>query len=349
MSREVILAFIDERKGEPMLEIGPLITPVLQKSNHNVYYADIKSKEEIYEQYKTYKSMDPPETLYERIMPIDYVVRDTYRDAVGHMRFSVVLSSHVIEHTTDLIGHLYELSEILTDDGLVVLFIPDKRYCFDHFREITPFRDAVDVYLKGEACCTARFVFEDCFNGYHFNNKNDPFLYWKNEISFNTVKEDDNGFTRARANYERSVNNGMVKGIHQWVFTDKSFLDIIRDCLRAKLIQFKLSYFSPTQPGEQEFHVILQKDLTILTNEAFRKQEVAKIAELAENLQSQGKEKDLQKLQIALQQKKQECDALSSRVHALENAFWWRATKPMRVLSTFVKRLLYRNTGGIKK
>ena len=179
LSREVLRKFCDERANEPILEIGPLISPFLEKERYNVYYSDIKNKDDIFAEYKEHTNLGTPEEIYNNIVSIDFVVKDTYTEAVGDMRFSVVFSSHVIEHVNDIIRHLLQLSEIITDNGYVALIIPDKRYCFDCFREVTPFRDALDIYLCDDNCSTARLVFDSVFE---LNLCNDAAKYWNNEV-----------------------------------------------------------------------------------------------------------------------------------------------------------------------
>ncbi len=147
MSREYLSRFIGARIAEPMLEIGPYMRPYITKDVFDVYYADIRTKEEIYEYYLTH-NLHGAQMPYELIADIDYVIRDTYESAVGGKRFALVFSSNVLEHVNDVIAHLIDLSRILCDDGYVVLAVPDKRYTFDRFRETTPFRDMLDVYLS---------------------------------------------------------------------------------------------------------------------------------------------------------------------------------------------------------
>ncbi len=54
-----------------------------------------------------------------------------------HSTFGVLIASHVIEHTTDFIDFLDAAEILLTLSGVVILAIPDKRYCFDYFRPLT--------------------------------------------------------------------------------------------------------------------------------------------------------------------------------------------------------------------
>ena len=163
MLRKIIRDFIDDKKEGPILEIGPLTTPFLSKDTYNVHYADIRDKDEIYNAYNlSYKGSG--EELYNKIVPIDFVIKNTYLNAVGEMKFLIVFSSHVIEHTHDLLGHLLDIGDILLENGYFVMLIPDKKNTFDRNREVTPFRDVLDVYLSiNKLQCTARFGFDFLF------------------------------------------------------------------------------------------------------------------------------------------------------------------------------------------
>ena len=245
------------------MEIGPLISSFLTKDKYNVFYSDIKSTDEIYSEYKNYRNLGTPEEIYRKLVPIDFVIKDTYKEAVGSRRFAVVFSSHVLEHVRDVILHLQDLCSILIDDGFLVMCIPDKRYTFDHFREVTPFRDMIDVYLSGNVNSTARLSFDHHFM---YHPCNDPLSYYKDEVSFSTNIENDNQYSQALEYYKLVRDNGQEFNSHNWVFTYTSFIGFLRDGLRAKLLPYTLYYSNPPQSGENEFVVILKKDLAILSD-----------------------------------------------------------------------------------
>jgi hypothetical protein len=49
-------------------------------------------------------------------------------------RYSYIVASHVIEHTTDLLGFLVESEKRPRPEGVLVLTVPDKRFAFDVLR-----------------------------------------------------------------------------------------------------------------------------------------------------------------------------------------------------------------------
>ena len=110
MSRQNLKKYLPLDK--PVMEIGPCSNPFLKKEEHDIYYADISNAKDIAEHYKHVPAYDMT-----KIVPIDYVVNRTYLEAVGEKRFHAVFSSHVVEHTSNIIKHLQEISQILVEGG----------------------------------------------------------------------------------------------------------------------------------------------------------------------------------------------------------------------------------------
>jgi len=274
MSRENLKKYISTTL--PTMEIGPLQSPFLKKEEYNVYYSDIKDTDGVINTWKNASGVD--ET---KIVSIDYVIKKTYLDAVGEKRFGAVFSSHVIEHTFDIITHLKEISEILETEGRYVLCIPDKRFTFDYFREVTPFRDAYDVYLNGDEALK-RLVLD-----WTLNNVADWHVsvdgYLNHSLSFNEIAVNSIRVSDAIKNIE---NIEYVKmGFHYWVFTFISFLALLRDCLRLNLLPYTLEYAGGTILGGNEFYIVLKKNAEIQSDIKLRNTEIQKINNLIENPQ----------------------------------------------------------------
>lgn len=63
--------------------------------------------------------------------------------------YDFVLSSHMLEHTANPILALSEWKRLLTDDGTLVLLLPDKRYTFDHRRPVTTMAHLIADFNAG--------------------------------------------------------------------------------------------------------------------------------------------------------------------------------------------------------
>ena len=72
-----------------------------------------------------------------------------------HGTFGAFIASHVIEHTTDFIGFLDAAATLLAPDGVVILAVPDKRYCFDYFRPLTTTGKVLDAHAARVAATRA--------------------------------------------------------------------------------------------------------------------------------------------------------------------------------------------------
>ncbi len=126
------------------LEIGPSFSPICPKSKgYNIEIIDHLSKEELIKKYVD----DPNAGKYvDNIEEVDYVWDGRpYSQLIGRTGiYDFIIASHVIEHCVDLIEFLTECSKLLKEDGTLSLAVPDKRYTFDYFREVSSIRTVID-------------------------------------------------------------------------------------------------------------------------------------------------------------------------------------------------------------
>ena len=73
-------------------------------------------------------------------------------------------SSHLIEHTPDFVKFLNDCDSILKDTGVLALVVPDKRFCFDHFRPITGISKIIDSHFSKNTIHTPGTVAEYFLN-----------------------------------------------------------------------------------------------------------------------------------------------------------------------------------------
>jgi hypothetical protein len=159
----------------------------------------------------------------------------------------------------------------LKPEAKLCIIYPDKRYCFDHFREAASFRDAYDVYSRGRQE-TARMVL-DFFNT--SIDENAECIFWgANNMQKLLSKKDSKGAIEA---YEKTLAGEKPDDVHFWPFADYGFLRFLYDCVRAKLIPFSCVQFYPTKENSQQFLVELKYDPTVLEN---NENELANLADL---------------------------------------------------------------------
>src|SRR5689334_17671755 len=133
MTREEKVLDKIDKKGIG-LEIGPSHAPLAPKrKGFNVHIIDHMSKDELVKKY-TGHSVE-----LNNIEEVDYIWSgDSYAELTGKTNFyDWIIASHLIEHTPDLISFLKQCEEVLKDEGVLSLVVPDIRYHFDYFRPIT--------------------------------------------------------------------------------------------------------------------------------------------------------------------------------------------------------------------
>ncbi|MBP1965208.1 methyltransferase domain-containing protein [Paenibacillus aceris] len=251
-------------KNSRILEIGPLNRPLITREEFpNSFYADIRSTEDI---KKLYTSNDylkltgiyiDPNT----IIDIDYMLTDSYEETFkDEEKFDFIIASHVLEHVPDLIFFLRDASSALKENGKIIILYPDKRYCFDHFREPASFRDAYDVFVRGTKE-TSRMVL-DFYNTVIAENNAE--VFWDSSEMQKLLPK--NNTDDAITAYNKALNGEKPDDVHFWPFTDGGFLRFLYDCIRAKLIPYCCIDYCPTFEGTQEFFVVLERNDEILAD-----------------------------------------------------------------------------------
>lgn len=251
--REKIVTTIN--KNARIIEFGPLNRPVVRKKDFkNVFYADVRTTNEIKLLYKNnnYLKSTGIQVDIDSIVDIDFVINDSYKNVFkNEEKFDVAILSHVIEHMPNIIDFFQDITSILKKDAKLIIIYPDKRYCFDHFRESTSFKDAYFVYKHQEN--NLKQIFDFVLNVIPENN---PAFFWNNENLINKIN------TKSKESIIKEFNkiakNQKTEDVHFWPFTDFSFLKFLYDLKKFELLSFRLIDFVPTQYNTQEFMCILE-------------------------------------------------------------------------------------------
>ena len=124
-------------RGAKLIEVGASHNPIAPKSlGWNTYTLDHLDREGLRAKYRDHAAVDTS-----RIETVDFVWADgplsSAVPADVHGTFDAFIASHVVEHTPDLTAFLDSAETLLKPDGVVILAIPDKRYCFDYFQTLT--------------------------------------------------------------------------------------------------------------------------------------------------------------------------------------------------------------------
>jgi len=140
------------------LEIGPSFNPLLPKRDgYDVETLDHLSAADLREKYKN-ASVD-----LSAIEEVDYLSDGgSIRELIGKPEhYDYIVASHVIEHTTDLLGFVSDCEQLLKRTGLLVLAVPDKRFCFDCLRPCSTSGQILQAHLEQRKRHTPGQVFDE--------------------------------------------------------------------------------------------------------------------------------------------------------------------------------------------
>ncbi len=244
-------------KTDHIIEFGPLNRPLFTKDEFkNIYYADIRSTEEIKKLYSgnDYLKKTGINIDINTIVDVDYKIIGSYKNTFKGKKFNIAYLSHVVEHMPSIVDFFKDIYEILEDDGLLVLIYPDKRYCFDHFRNEVSFRDAYATYKYGIKE-NARIAFDFAYNVITENN---AYKFWHDKSFIDKISKAK--LDEGEKYYQDILDGKNIDDVHFWPFSDYGFLKFIYEMQRAKLLNFTIEEFHPTEDSTQEFLIILKKD-----------------------------------------------------------------------------------------
>jgi SAM-dependent methyltransferase len=229
------------------IEIGPSFSPVAPKRlGYKVHVIDHLRQTQLVEKYKN------ANVPLNNIEDVDFVwTGQPYIELTGKRKFyDWIIASHVIEHVPDFIGFLNECDMILKDSGVLSLVVPDKRYCFDHFRPTTGLARVVDSHLNKDSVPTLGTVAEALL--YSVSKKKQ--IAWasgsEGEYTFNHSLEEVLSVLKSIR------DSGVYIDEHAWCFTPHSFRLLIHDLYQLGFISQQEISFFPTEGCE--FFVTLE-------------------------------------------------------------------------------------------
>lgn len=228
------------------LEIGPSHLPVAsKKEGFRVKILDHLPAEGLVAKYRDHR------VCLENIEVVDYVWNgEPFAALVGQKHvFDWIIASHVIEHSPCLITFLNNCEDILKADGTLSLVVPDKRYCFDFYREKTGLARVVDAY------CEKRKIHSPGTAAEYFLNvvsKGGDIAWSKYASGKMALVHGLNDAKRAMEQIERQYE---FLDLHSWVFTPISFRLLIEDLYQLGLIRLRELCFFDT--AGCEFYISL--------------------------------------------------------------------------------------------
>jgi 2-polyprenyl-3-methyl-5-hydroxy-6-metoxy-1,4-benzoquinol methylase len=236
--RDKLLSFIDPAKRG--IEIGPSHSPICPKSEgYRVEIIDHLSQEALKQKYTGHG------VNLDAIEHVDYVWNgEAYSDLTNCSHgYGWIVASHVIEHTPDLVQFLRGCDDILDEKGVLVLAIPDKRYCFDHLRPKTSLAAVIDAFEAKRSIHSVGTAAENFLNACQI----DPTAEWDSAraTDLRIIHPLSDVFTSMQA-----IRNSHFLDLHAWCFTPSSFRLMIHDLFTLQLINSREVGFFDTVGNE---------------------------------------------------------------------------------------------------
>jgi SAM-dependent methyltransferase len=203
------------------LEIGPAFAPIAPKrGGFKVKTLDHMSGPDLRKKYAGH-GVD-----VNIIEDVDYVWKgERFVDLVGEKtKFDWIIASHVIEHTPCLITFLNECEQLLKPGGVLSLAVPDKRYCFDVFREKTGLAKVIDAFEDKRKVHSVGTAAESQL----YAAANNGGIAWAPHNVFTNVHF-MHGLPTVREYMEAARHKTEFVDMHSWVFTCSSFRLLIHD------------------------------------------------------------------------------------------------------------------------
>ena len=254
------------------LEISPWNSPFLR--GDNVKYFEIMDAEALRKAtVGVRRNLDtlPPK--------IDFVGANGNLGVINET-FDIVFSSHVIEHTPDLVGHLQSVSKLLKKGGVYILAVPDKRYGFDHYQAESTLSEVLEAFAAKRKIPRLADVINFAYTRTH----NNAVFHWlgfhgerygyrkmphvegdaRAEILGEYFFDDGSGanlpaLAHMTERYSEALAKGAYISAHNWKFTPDSFGYIIDLLNKLNLIDLPLFRLCHTIWGRLEFIAMLEK------------------------------------------------------------------------------------------
>jgi SAM-dependent methyltransferase len=236
----ILLKDIDRRSK--ILELGPSMSPMAPRSaGWDVTVVDHASQEELIEKYRNDVHVN-----IANIEKVDFVWRNgPLHGAVPaqlHGTYDVLIASHVIEHIPDPIGFLDSAARLLHPTrGVLALAVPDKRWCFDYFKQVSTTGQMLDAHRQSAQRHSAATRFDAsayvAFDGGRSSWGREPVpdLYLPDTL--------DHAFSEFR-DWSPDPTAPYVD-CHAWHFTPASFELLILELGAVGMADWHISWMSP--------------------------------------------------------------------------------------------------------
>jgi hypothetical protein len=235
------------------LELGPHVAPMFRRSEGiDVRYLDVRSGDRLRAMMQE-AGRDP-----DIVEEIDYVLErgKTIAEHAPGQRFDWVTSAHVVEHIPDVLGHLHEVAEVLVEDGVYGLIVPDRNYCLDCLKAPTLLGQVIEAHMsKGRPGALGHMIDHWRYNA---RPRGIQVGGWAEDRAHHPLVAK---FPNWKTRVKRLIDSGGAEVEnwfgHQWFFDPRNFGEIVCDLIDLELIPYDLVALVPTY--KMDFIAILRK------------------------------------------------------------------------------------------
>ena len=261
------------RRSSRILEIGAGYNPVASKSaGWRTHVVDHASQDDLRRKYATANvnvaAIEEVDTIWS-----GGALDDSIPPAL-HGQFELLIASHLIEHLPDLLGFLISCERLMSHDGLIALAIPDRRYCFDCFRQNTMTGDVLEAHHERRS----RHTLRTSWNQLAYCASNDGGIAWGPESPRNLALTTP--FSGLAESYAVLAQDNVAgyQDFHAWTFTPASFSLLILELGCLGLIDWHIEQLHG--PERFEFFARLKRGASRFENESSLQSERIRLLEL---------------------------------------------------------------------
>ena len=146
---------------------------------------------------------------------LQYISEATDLSFIPNDKYDFVISSNCLEHVANPLKAVKEWIRVIKKNGLLLLILPHKDYCFDHKRPVTDIKHLLDDY-----------------NG---NIDESDLTHLSEILELHDLQMDKSAGSRNQFK-ERSMKNQQNRALHQHVF-DRALLTKIYEHFKLEVLQ----------------------------------------------------------------------------------------------------------------
>lgn len=243
--RKMISSYLEKVKPK-VLEIGAFDNATFHSElGDDVHYLDFFSADELKEMHN-----GNPRRRLQHTVTVDYVVKSKHFAVEIDQKFDLIVANHVIEHILDVIFWFKQLESLLTKDGTIFLSVPDRRFTFDYFRNVSSATQMIRAHEE-------KLEMPDYWqllDHFYYHQKVNLRELWEG-VQPSSFKP---RFSLLEAMTMAKEKSKEYTDAHCWVFTDKSFEQCVRDLQSAAMLNLEIHAIKEPMANSAEFHVLLK-------------------------------------------------------------------------------------------